>query len=160
MVYFAICIGIIILDLATKYWAKTGLSKIGSIPLWEGVLHLTYVENRGAAFGILQNQKWFFIGVAALAVGAIAFAMHKFKNKSKILSLGLSFLAAGAVGNMTDRIVLGFVVDLFDFRLIDFPVFNVADIFVCIGAALVAIFVIFIEDKLTKKPKESDADAD
>lgn len=160
MVYFAICIGIIILDIAVKYWARTDLAQIGSIPLWKDVFHLTYVENRGAAFGILQNQKSFFIIAAALAIVAIAFAAYRFKNKSKALSLGLSFLAAGALGNMADRIAWGFVIDVFDFRVINFPVFNVADIFVCAGAALIAVFVIFVEDKQAKKPKESDANAD
>ncbi len=160
MVYFALCIGIIILDFLAKCWAKNELSQIGSIPVWEGVLHLTYVENRGAAFGILQNKVWLFVIVALIAISVMVFVLWKFKARSKVLNLGLCFVMAGAVGNMIDRITLGFVVDFLDFRLIDFPVFNIADIFVCIGAGLIAIFVIFIEDKLNSNPKEAEKDAD
>lgn len=160
MVYFVVCIGIIILDFLVKHWAQAELSQIGSIPVWEGVLHLTYVENRGAAFGILQDKVWFFVIVALIAIPVILFALWKFKNRSKTLNLGLCFVMAGAVGNMIDRISLGYVVDFIDFRLIDFPVFNIADIFVCIGAGLIAVFVVFIEDKLKSAPKEAEKNAD
>lgn len=160
MVYFALCTGIIILDFLVKLWARTDLSQIGSIPVWEGVFHLTYVENRGAAFGILQNKVWFFVIVALVAIPAIVYVFRKYQNLSKTLNLGLCFVLAGAVGNMIDRITLGFVVDFLDFRLIDFPVFNIADIFVCVGAGLIAVFVIFIEDKLISDPKEAEKNAD
>lgn len=160
MVYFALCIGIIILDFIVKHWARTDLSQIGSIPVWESVFHLTYVENRGAAFGILQNKIWFFVIVALVAIPVITYAFWKFKNRSKTLNLGLCFVLAGAVGNMIDRITLGFVVDFLDFRLIDFPVFNIADIFVCVGAGLTAVFVLFIENKLKTDPKEAEKNVD
>ncbi len=160
MFYFALCIGIIVLDFLVKLWARTDLSQIGSIPILEGVFHLTYVENRGAAFGILQNKIWFFVIVALVAIPVIVYAFWKYKNRSKTLSLGLCFVLAGAVGNMIDRITLGFVVDFLDFRIIDFPVFNIADIFVCIGAGLIAIFVLFIEDKLKSYSKEAEKNAD
>lgn len=160
MVYFALCIGIIVLDFLVKLWARTDLSQIESIPILQGVFHLTYVENRGAAFGILQNKIWFFVLVALVAIPVIAYAFWKFQNRSKTLNLGLCFVLAGAVGNMIDRITLGFVVDFLDFRLIDFPVFNIADIFVCVGAGLIAVFVLFIEDKLKPCPKEAKENAD
>ena len=160
MVYFMLCAAILLIDFFTKYWAKNYLCGLGSIPLWKDVFHLTYVENRGAAFGILQDKQLFFVIIAVVALAVIVFVMHKYKNKSKILNLGLAFVGAGAAGNLIDRLTVGFVVDFFDFRLIDFPVFNVADIFVCMGAALVAFFVIFIEEKITKQPKECDQNAD
>ena len=160
MVYFVLCIGIIVLDFLVKLWAKTDLSQIGSIPVWKGVFHLTYVENKGAAFGIMQNKVWFFVMVALVALPVIVYVFRKYQNRSKILNLGLCFILAGAVGNMIDRITLGFVVDFLDFRIIDFPVFNIADIFVCVGAGLIAIFVIFIEEKLKSDPKEAEENAD
>ena len=160
MVYFVLCIGIIVLDFLVKLWAKTDLSQIGSVPVWEGGFHLTYVENRGAAFGIMQNKVWFFVIVALVAIPVIVYVFRKYQNRSKTLSLGLCFILAGAVGNMIDRITLGFVVDFLDFRIIDFPVFNIADIFVCIGAGLIAIFVVFIEEKLKSDPKEAEENAD
>ena len=155
MVYFIICIGIIILDFCVKYWARLSLSQVNTIPLWENVFHFTYVENRGAAFGILQNQRLFFLVLGIVALIVIGYATYKYKNRSLWMSLGLTFLSAGAVGNMIDRIFLGYVVDFLDFRLIDFPVFNIADIFVCTGAAMVAIFIVFIEEK-QKKEQTSD----
>lgn len=160
MVYFVLCIGIIVLDFLVKLWAKTDLSQIGSIPVWEGVFHLTYVENRGAAFGIMQNKVWFFVIVALVAIPVIVYVFRKYQNRSQTLNMGLCFILAGAVGNMIDRITLGFVVDFLDFRIIDFPVFNIADIFVCVGAGLIAVFVIFIEEKLKFAPKEAEENAD
>ncbi len=160
MVYFVLCIGIIVLDLLVKLWAKTDLSQIGSIPVWEGMFYLTYVENRGAAFGIMQNKVWFFVIVALVAIPVVVYVFRKYQNRSKTLNLGLCFILAGAVGNMIDRITLGFVVDFLDFRIIDFPVFNIADIFVCVGAGLIAVFVVFIEEKLKSDPKEAEENAD
>ena len=155
MVYFVVGIVILIFDLLTKIWAQTRLQGIGTIPLVEGVFHLTYVENRGAAFGILQNQRVFFILITLVFAAVVVYVISKYKNRPAVLDLGLSFMAAGALGNMIDRIWRGFVVDMFDFRLIDFPVFNVADIFVCIGAGLLAIFFIFFDVK--EKEREDNS---
>ncbi len=155
MVYFVVGIVILIFDLLTKIWAQTRLQGIGTIPLIEGVFHLTYVENRGAAFGILQNQRVFFILITLVFAAVVVYVISKYKNRPTVLDLGLSFMAAGALGNMIDRIWRGFVVDMFDFRLIDFPVFNVADIFVCIGAGLLAIFFIFFDGK--EKEREDNS---
>ena len=150
MIYFLICAAIIAVDFVTKRWAAAVLSKLDTIPLWRNVFHLTYVENRGAAFGIFQNQRVFFIILTALILAAVAFAVLRCKNRPKILNTGLCFIVGGAVGNLIDRVWLGFVVDMFDFRLINFPVFNVADIFVCVGAALIAIYFIVFDNKETK----------
>lgn len=154
MLYLVICIAIIILDILTKLWAITGLKPISTIPLWEGVFNLTYVENRGAAFGIFQDGRWFFIVATVIILALVLHTAFRFKGKSRILSFGLSFVTAGAVGNLIDRIFRGFVVDFLDFRLIQFPVFNVADIFVCVGMGLVALFIIFFEEG--KKDCEKD----
>lgn len=155
MIYFALGVVILILDLLTKIWAQTRLREIGTIPLIEDVFHLTYVENRGAAFGILQNQRIFFILIALAFAAVVVFVILKYKKRPAVLDLGLSFMSAGALGNMIDRIWRGFVVDMFDFRLINFPVFNVADIFVCIGAGLLAIFFIFFDGK--EKERENNS---
>lgn len=147
MIYFASGVAILIMDLLTKIWAQTRLRGIGTIPLIEGVFHLTYVENRGAAFGILQDKRMFFVLITLAFLAVVVYVILKYKNRPAVLSFGLSFMTAGALGNMIDRIWRGFVVDMFDFRAINFPVFNVADIFVCIGAGLLAIFFIFCEGK-------------
>ena len=156
MVYFLIGLVIVAIDFFTKILAKTRLQHIGTVPVIEDVFHLTYVENKGAAFGILQEQRWFFVVVAVIFLAVILALFFKYRNKPKTLNLGLSFMAAGAFGNTIDRVWQGYVVDFFDFRLIDFPVFNVADIFVCIGAGLLAIFFVFIEEKYRKERENHD----
>ncbi|MBO4940721.1 MAG: signal peptidase II [Clostridia bacterium] len=153
MVYFLVGFAILIADFLTKILAKTHLSGLGSIPLIEGVFHLTYVENKGAAFGIMQGRGLLFVAVAVGFVAVVLWISVRVKNKPPILNLGISFMTAGALGNMIDRIVYGYVVDFFDFCLIKFPVFNVADIFVCLGAGALAVFFVFFEEKWREENK-------
>ena len=155
MIYLIISAVIVAADIITKIWAMNTLAEIGSIPVWDGVFRLTYIENRGAAFGILQDRRWIFILLTVLILAAVAYAAFRFRNKPRLLCLGMSFLVGGAVGNMIDRIHLGYVVDFLDFCLIDFPVFNTADIFVCVGAALCAVYFI-IFDKSDKEGSEKN----
>ena len=111
----------VILDQITKYLAITNLKPIDTVPLIEDVIHLTYLENRGAAFGILKDHRWVFMVTSTLAVIAIIVFMMAFYKKhfSPLLYLGLALIAGGGIGNMIDRISLGYVVDFIDFRLID-----------------------------------------
>ncbi len=148
MIYFLIGMAMLVLDFVTKRWALGVLKEVGSIPVLDGIFHLTYVENRGAAFGLFQNSQVIFVIVSIIALGGIFFVAKIYKNRSRILNFGLAFLAAGALGNMIDRLFYGFVVDFFDFCLINFPVFNVADICVCVAAGLLVVFVAFIEEKV------------
>ena len=160
MVYIVIGLAILVLDVLTKIWAKTELAKLDTVPVIQNVFHLTYVENKGAAFGVLQNGRIFFILVALVAAVVVLYVVLKFKNKPKVLNTGIAFLSAGALGNTIDRIWQGYVVDLFDFRLINFPVFNVADIFVCLGAGLLAIFFVFMDGKKTKEGELTENDGE
>ncbi len=134
-------------DIATKLGAIKYLKPIDTLPFWEGVFHLTYVENRGAAFGMMQGGRIFFILISIIILGAIFYFAKRYKNQSRCLDFGLVLLSAGAIGNLIDRVFRGFVVDFLDFCLIDYPVFNMADIFVCVGAGLLAVFIIFFEGK-------------
>lgn len=156
MIYFLIGAVVLLTDLLTKLWAKLCLAEIVTIPVIEKIFHLTYVENRGAAFGVFQGQRVFFVLVAIVVAVLVGYIAIKYKNKPWMLNLGLSFLSAGALGNTIDRIWRGYVVDFFDFRLIDFPVFNIADIFVCLGAGLLAVFFVFFEEKYKKRECEHD----
>ncbi len=141
--------GILLLaaDILSKLAAVKYLKPIDTFALWDGVFHLTYVENRGAAFGMLQGGRIFFILVTLLVFGAVLYFAKKYKIQSKWQSWGLTLISAGAAGNLIDRVLRGFVVDFLDFCLIDYPVFNLADIFVCTGAGLICIYIIFIEGK-------------
>lgn len=147
MLYFIFSAIIIVADFLAKRWAAEVLQRIETIPIIEDVFHLTYVGNEGMAFGMLQGQRYFFIAVTVVVLALVVGFMLKTRNKNRVLKTGLSFALGGAAGNLIDRIWLGYVVDMFDFRLINFPVFNVADVFVCIGAFLVALYFIFYDGK-------------
>ena len=116
-----------------------------TIPLIENVFHLTYIENRGAAFSMFAkfDSRWIFVALAAVITLAICYALSKKLMQTALGSWSLVLIAAGAVGNAVDRVARGFVVDMFDFRLIHFPVFNVADIFICVGGVLFVIYFMF-----------------
>lgn len=137
-------------DQFTKYLAVTYLAGKKEISLIPGVFELFYLENRGAAFGMFAGRQWFFIAVA-LAMLVIAFLVCRKLPASRhfgLLRLVCVLIAAGAAGNMLDRLFRRYVVDFLYFSLIDFPVFNVADCYVCAGAALavIGIFTVYRED--------------
>lgn len=158
MIYFFISAVIILTDFIAKRIVLAQLKEVSTVPLWNGVFHLTYVENRGAAFGILQNQKWFFIVLTAIVLAVVIYVALRQKFKHPILCTALSLLAGGAVGNLIDRVVYGYVVDFLDFCLIDFPVFNIADIFIVIGAILLAIYFIFFDKEEEKETEKNEQD--
>lgn len=138
------------LDQWVKYWAETSLQTMGDISLWSGVFHLAYVENRGAAFGMMQGKQWFFIIVTVVVLGGILWYWRKIPiNKTGLwMKVALVLVISGAIGNLIDRVWLNYVRDMFYFILIDFPVFNVADICVVVGVILLIPIILFgdIED--------------
>lgn len=157
IVFTAVIIGGIVLDQLSKLLAVKLLAPIGSVPLWEGVLHLTYVENRGAAFGMLAEHRWVFMSISTIAIIAIALYLYSGRNTSKLYTSALMLIVSGGIGNMIDRIALGYVVDFVDFALIDFAVFNIADSLVCIGAGLLVLALvldIIKEAKLEKAKRD------
>ncbi|CEH32077.1 Lipoprotein signal peptidase (Prol ipoprotein signal peptidase) (Signal peptidase II) [Aneurinibacillus migulanus] len=126
-------------DRITKWLVVTYMEFGQSIPLWEGVFHLTSHRNRGAAFGILQNQRGFFIVITIAIIVGIIWYLWKTHRESKLVSLALALILGGAVGNFYDRVLTGEVVDFFDFTLINFPIFNIADSAIVIGVGLFVI---------------------
>ena len=137
---------LISVDQYAKFLAVAHLKGQNAIPLIRGVLEFNYLENTGAAFGMLQNQKVFFIFVAVVILGAIAFIIFKLPDKRKytVIHILLVMIAAGAIGNMIDRIRLNYVVDFIYFVLINFPIFNVADIYVTVATAVLIIMLLFV----------------
>lgn len=137
---------LVALDQFTKYLAVIHLKDKPAYIIINGVLELNYLENKGAAFGMLQNQKAFFIFVAVVILGVIGYVLFKTPDhkKYKILHVLLSLIAAGAIGNMIDRIRLNYVVDFIYFVLINFPIFNVADIYVTVSTAALIILLLFV----------------
>lgn len=146
----AIFVIILIIDQLTKYWAVNYLMEVRDIPIIQGFFHLTYVENRGAAFGILQNQRLFFIIITAAVVIAIVGYLLKEKKVHWILKISLYLVLAGAIGNFIDRMRLGYVIDFFHLYN-RFPVFNVADCAIVVGALGAAYFIIRRDIQLKKE---------
>lgn len=135
----------ILLDQFTKYLAVTHLKNAAAIPLIDGVLELHYLENHGAAFGMLQNQKPFFVFMTSCVLLFCLYALFRMPDSKKYRAIHVlgGILIAGAVGNFLDRLRLDYVVDFIYFRLIDFPIFNVADIYVscvCFFGLLLVFF--------------------
>ncbi len=130
------------------------LEPIGKIEIISGVFNLRFVENTGAAFSILQGRTLVLTVVPVIACVAIAYMLLTKKIKSKTGSWGLSLILAGACGNLIDRVLYGAVVDMFDFSLINFPVFNVADIAVTLGAILFFVYIIFFYDTKAEQKDE------
>ena len=146
-------LAMVLVDQVVKYWAVTVLAPIGSIPLIPGILQLTYVENRGAAFSLLENQIWLFVLLAAAVVGAIVYAFRKNLIQNTWGKISLLIICAGAVGNVIDRIVHHYVVDMIETTFMDFPVFNVADCFITCGCVLLMVHLFLFHKDFWKENK-------
>lgn len=136
---------LIVFDQWTKSLAVAHLMNQEPLVLIDGVFQLRYLENRGAAFGMMQGKQTFFLITATIAVLVIAYIYFKLPWKKRFHPLRTTglFIASGAVGNMIDRVSLGYVVDFFYFELIDFPIFNVADIYVTCATIILALLILF-----------------
>jgi signal peptidase II len=137
---------LIVADQVTKYLAVENLKGQESYVIIDGVFELHYLENRGAAFGLLQNQKIFFVLIAVIILALIAYVLWKtpYHRIYIKLHMALIFIAGGAIGNLIDRIRLDYVVDFFYFSLINFPIFNVADVYVTFSAVALVILLLFV----------------
>ncbi len=137
---------LILSDQFFKYFAVIKLKNQPDFNIIDGVLSLQYVENYGAAFGVLQNHKYFFIFSSIIFLGIVIHILKKMPNASKYkqLHILLVIAAAGAAGNLADRLRLGYVIDFIYIVIIDFPVFNLADIFVTFSAAIIAFQILFV----------------
>lgn len=150
--YFIIIAFVVALDQLTKYLIQANLVLNSSIPLLDGIFHITYIHNSGAAFSMFQNKTGFLISMQLVVIAVVLVYLVKRKKKDHwSLLLSLSFIAAGGMGNLIDRAMNGYVVDFLDFRV--WPIFNVADISVCVGCGLLVIYMFFIEPKRSREEK-------
>lgn len=142
----AMCI-LVLIDQFTKRLAVVNLKDQNPVILIDKILQFRYLENRGAAFGMLQNKKLLFVFIAIVMLTAIFYALFKIPMAKKYLiwHVFLCFIAAGGIGNMIDRIMHDYVIDFIYFILIDFPIFNFADILVTIGTILLFIDLLFVK---------------
>ncbi|WP_313347099.1 signal peptidase II [Sedimentibacter sp.] len=136
----------ILADQVTKAWAVNTLKDGSSIKIIGNFLRFTYAENRGAAFSILQNQRWFFIIATVVMLIVLAYIFFRTKNINKLSRLSIAMIAGGAIGNFIDRLMLGYVIDFIDVRFgsfYNFPIFNIADSFVVCGTILMVFLILF-----------------
>ncbi len=156
-------VALVIIDRVTKEMAVKKLMNKPAYVIIDGVFELRYLENRGAAFGMLQNRQWFFIIVGIIMFAGVIYILVKIPVDKKYITaqIAVTMIAAGAIGNMIDRISQNYVVDFLYFSLIDFPIFNVADIYVTVSCILLAVMLMFVykEDDLaflSFKKKENE----
>ena len=140
-----IIVFITIFDQISKYLVNTNIKDSAAIQIIPGILSFRYHENKGAAWGMLADHRWVFMVISTIAIIAIItyLIFSRKKNDSVIFRISLCFFAGGGIGNMIDRVAMGYVIDFLRFDFIDFPIFNVADSFITIGAGLMIISLIF-----------------
>lgn len=137
---------LIAFDQYTKQWAVVWLKDKPAYNLINGILELNYLENQGAAFGMLPNQKIFFVFVAIVILSVVGYVLFKIPDHKKYTTLHFLFslLVAGSIGNMIDRIRYDYVVDFIYFVRINFPIFNVADIYATLSAFMLLVLLLFV----------------
>ncbi|MCL6548908.1 MAG: signal peptidase II [Alicyclobacillus sp.] len=135
---YGVALLVFALDQVVKWWIRTHLLLGQALPVAPPWLYIHYIRNPGGAFGILPGARWLFVLVALLVVGAVVWADRRF-SPGRWTKLGLAFLLAGALGNLTDRALTGTVVDYVDVAFIHFPVFNLADVAIDVGIALLLL---------------------
>ncbi len=151
MLYYLISLFIILIDQWSKWAIVHKMNLYESVPIIQGWLHITSIRNTGAAFSLLQNQRWFFIILTLIIVVFIVVFIHKNSKKNKLFSFALAFILGGAVGNLIDRVITGQVVDFIDVRIIHFAIFNIADSAITIGVGLLIIDLLFNKEEKTKE---------
>ena len=163
LIGLATAVLLIALDQWTKVLAVKHLMNQQPFVIWDGVFELHYLENRGAAFGILQGQKVIFLICTVLILAVLAFYYNRMPLEKKYQPLRVVgvLLGAGAVGNLIDRALQGYVVDMFNVLFMDFAIFNVADICVVVGGIAACVYYVFFYEKLEGKGTlHEHADAD
>ena len=134
-----------IIDRLTKYYAVHNLKDRPSVSVISGILELHYLENKGAAFGLLKGQRSFIILVGVIVLLACLYVLVKTPGKRKYIMshVLISLIIAGAVGNLTDRVLYNYVIDFIYFNFVRFPIFNFAHIFITIATVILVILLLF-----------------
>ena len=143
--FFILTLVFVLADILSKAAAVRFFQPLETYPIIKDVFHLTYCRNTGAAFSIFSGNTKLLAFISVLMIALILVYIISKKPQNRLLLMSFSMIVAGGIGNVIDRIFRGYVVDFFDFRLINFAIFNVADIFVCCGVALLALYIIKTE---------------
>lgn len=146
MYFYLPIVCFLLLDQFVKYLVRTNMELGQSIPIISGIFHLTYIENPGAAFGILANRRLLFLLLTIIIVGIMFYLYFQLRQKKSLTAFSLGLVISGALGNFIDRFFRGTVTDLFDLRI--WPIFNIADICICVGLALLCYLLLFKGEEL------------
>ena len=144
--YFFIVLISVVLDQLVKWWTVQNIELYSTL-FQNPILSLTYIQNNGAAWSILEGQMWFFVIITVVALIVLPFLLYKYKDESKWMTIGLSSIIGGTIGNFIDRVRLGYVVDMFQVEFFNFPIFNVADMSLVFGVLCIFVYIIFFEGK-------------
>ena len=169
VILIAIIVGIIALDQLTKWIAVACLEVVGTtVTVLPDILRFTYVHNTGMAFGMLKDHRWIFMVLSTISIIALIIYLFRFRPDSRWMQVSMAMIIGGGIGNMIDRVALGYVIDFLDCPPIVPAVFNVADSFVCVGAGIMIVYL-FIDlireikleraQKAEKNKNDTDADA-
>lgn len=152
----AIAAAIILIDQLIKFFVSTGLKPVGTVSVIDGVFNLTYVENRGIAFGMFKDMRWFFVVLTSILIFAIIFYMFKKRPQSKLFYICAGMIIGGGIGNLIDRVLYGYVVDYLSLSFFP-PVCNLADYCITIGVIILAVYMLFFSNTFKeKKVKKND----
>lgn len=163
LAWLMIIVGVVFLDQLTKWLTVINLDLGESFAVIEGFFNFKYVRNTGAAFSMFDDpdERWIFMTISTVAIIAMSVFLWISRKGDKLLCVAMSFIIGGGIGNMIDRVLLGYVIDFLDFIIwrtsagypIHFATFNIADSFVCVGVGLFALYVILDEIKTSKQLK-------
>ena len=146
-----IAIVAVILDQVSKYIVVQNIELRGTVPFIKGFMSFYHTRNTGAAFSMFSDSRWVFMVFSVISMGIIVYLLYKEYKRHILLNISLAMILGGGVGNMIDRIRLGYVVDFFRTEFVDFAIFNVADCFITVGAVLLGVYILFIEPKIEKR---------
>ena len=152
-----ISIVLIAVDQLSKLYAISRIKGNGTITVIDNFYYFVYTENRGAAFGIMQNKQWFFVIVTLAMFAGFAFFLRKYKIEGKLFLAAVVLVFSGGVGNLIDRIFRGYVVDFLQFSFFS-PVCNIADYFISVGAVLLIISVLFCKKNVAEREASAKED--
>lgn len=157
MALLAVIIAVLLVgvDQITKLYAINVIKPQGTVTLIDNLYYMTYLENRGAAFGMLQNQRIVFIAVTLVIFAAFGYVLCKYKIEGKLFFTAIVLIFGGGVGNLIDRVFRGYVVDFLQFSFFS-PVCNLADYFITAGAVLLIISVLFCKKNISRKDGKAE----
>lgn len=136
----------VLIDQLVKWWTVSNIDLYETI-LKNPILSLTHIRNNGAAWSILEGKMWFFVIITIIALLILPYLLYKYRMETKWLTVGLSLIIGGTIGNFIDRVRLGYVVDMFQVEFFHFPIFNFADVSLVIGVMCIFVYVLFFDEK-------------